>query len=247
MVNRYCLLLLAALLPSSGSIAQSILNVRAEPKGNLVYIHYDLEGALPGQLFEVTVFGSHNHMQTPLTFVRGDVGSNVSPGRKKIEWGAAKELSRFAGEITFRVEARLTFSPFALKSPTGDRTVYRRGRSYPFEWNGGLADEPLQLELYKDTLLNAIITRLPNDGKYSWKIPLETLPGDQYRIRVASVANPTNYKFSNPFTIKRKIPTALKIVPLGIVAGTGILLLPGREPGQPENDDLPGSPGVPNR
>lgn len=246
MPNRYCLLLLAALLHPAGSIAQSVLNVRAEAKGNLVTIYYDLQGSLPGQLFRVSVFSSHNNMQEPLQHVRGDVGDGISPGSNTLEWGAAKELSRFTGELTFRVQATLIFSPFALKTPAEAGAVYRRGRSYSFEWAGGLADEQLQLELYKDSLLNAILTRTRNGGKYTWEIPVDLIPGENYRLKITSINSPANYRFSNFFTVRRKIPTALKIVPLGVAAAAGVLLIPRPEPGVPEDEnELPGSPAPP--
>ncbi len=244
----YCLLLLAALLQPAGSIAQSVLNVRAEAKGNLVYISYDLKGSLPGQLFRVSVFSSHNNMQEPLQYVRGDVGEGVAAGSRQIEWGAAKELSRFTGELTFKVQAVLTFSPFALKTPREAGTVYRRGRTYAFQWAGGLANEQLKLELYRDSLPNAVITRTLNTGKYTWEIPVDVQPGDNYRLKVSSLGDPNNYRFSPFFTIKRKIPTAFKIVPLGVAAATGVLLIPRRPPAIPrEDDELPGDPGLPNR
>jgi hypothetical protein len=245
---RYCLLLLAALLQPAGSMAQSVLNVRAEAKGNLVYISYDLKESLPGQLFRVTVFSSHNNMQEPLQYVRGDVGEGVSAGSRQIEWGAAKELSRFTGELTFKVQAVLTFSPFALQTPRETGIVYRRGRTYQFQWAGGLAGEQLKLELYRDSLPNAVITRTLNTGKYDWEIPVDVQPGDNYRLKVSSLDAPNNYRFSPYFTIKRKIPTVLKIMPLGVVAATGVLLIPSRPPGIPEDQrELPGNPGLPNR
>ena len=244
---RYCLFLLAALLQPAGGMAQSVLNVRAEAKGNLVYIAYDLKGSLPGQLFRVTVFSSHNNMQEPLQHVRGDVGEGVSAGSRQIEWGAAKELSRFTGQLTFKVQAVLTFSPFALRTPREAGTVYRRDRTYPFQWVGGLSGEQLKLELYRDSLPNAVITRTLNTGKYAWEIPVDVQPGDNYRLKVSSLDDPNNYQFSPFFTIKRKIPTVLKIVPLGVAAATGVLLIPARQPGTPGDDEeLPGSPGPPN-
>ena len=245
---HYCLLLLAALLQPVGSIAQSVLNVHAETRGNLVYISYELKGSLPGQLFRVAVFSSHNNMQEPLQYVRGDVGEGVSAGSRLIEWGAAKELSRFTGELTFKVQATLTFSPFALKTPREGGTVYRRGRTYQFQWAGGLDNEQLKLELYRDSLPNTVITRTLNSGKYAWEIPVDVQPGNNYRLKVSSLNDPNNYRFSSFFTIKRKIPTAFKIVPLGVAAATGVLLIPSRQAGPSgEEEDLPGSPNLPNR
>ncbi len=245
---RYCLLLLAALLQPAGSAAQSVLNVRAEARGNLVHISYDLKGSLPGQLFRVTVFSSHDNMQEPLQHVRGDVGEGVSAGSRQIEWGAAKELSRFSGELTFRVQAVLTFSPFALRTPREAGTVYRRGRTYQFQWAGGLANEQLKLELYRDSLPNVVITRTLNTGKYAWEIPVDVQPGENYRLKVSSLGDPGNYRFSPFFTIRRKIPTAFKLVPLGVAAATGVLLIPRPAPAGPgggDEQELPGAQGPP--
>lgn len=71
--------------------AQRVNNVRAQAKGNIVMINYDLLGTISGQIYNVTVYSSHNGMAEPLTQVRGDIGPDIKPGQNKsIEWGAKK-------------------------------------------------------------------------------------------------------------------------------------------------------------
>ena len=230
--------LLMAVIVQSGAKAQEVSNLRAETKGNLVIINYDLAGSLPGQLFGIKVFVLRNGQTDSLLYVRGDVGRNVVPGRgKRIEWGAKKEIGVFDNTLAFRVEATLTFSPIALKNPAG-AAMWRRGKGHTIDWAGGVENEDLQLELWKDSTLGFIITRTANQGKYDWQVPVGLAPGDDYKIRLASVAAPTNFRFSEPFSIRRKIPLAAKLIPVGVAVGVGTWLLV-RRLSEPAEPDLP--------
>ncbi len=228
------------LLVSSASIAQKVSNIRAEAKGNLVIIFYDLAGGLPGQVFDVTLFSSYNNMETPLEYVMGEVGAGVLPGQnKKIEWGAKKELANFEGELKFEIRAKLTFSPIAISTPHVN-TVFRRGKSYNIGWQGGIQNENMKLELYQDSVQNMVIGQTDNKGGYIWVLPYKVKPGKNYRLKISSARNPQNYNFSSDFAIKRKIPTAVKIAPLVILAGVGIMILPKQiaNGGEREPDDI---------
>ncbi|MDJ1484819.1 Ser-Thr-rich GPI-anchored membrane family protein [Cytophagaceae bacterium YF14B1] len=221
--------------------AQTVSNIRAESIGNLVIISYDLTGSISGQLYRVSVFSSKNDMQEALLYVRGDVGENIVPGKnKRIEWGAKKEIGNFDGALNFKIEAVLTFSPMVLKTPSKE-TIARRGRNYEITWVGGVEKENLQLELWKDSTLRFIITRTPNEGKYTWEIPIDLLPDDVYKIRLMSVSAPANFRFSEPFEIRRKIPLAYKLAPAGVLAGVGIYLLL-QKPAEEEPIEMPEGP-----
>lgn len=221
--------------------AQRVTNVRAQAKGNMVTITYDLQGTIIGQLYEVAVYSSHNEMAQPLVHVRGEVGKNLKPGTNKlIEWGSMKELGDYEGEIGLEVRATLTFSPIRFTSPKSN-SVYKRGNSYKFNWLGALPNENLQLELYSDTARQYEINRTLNKGVYHWEIPLNATPGKMYRLKVSSVDKPDNFTFSNYFTIKRKTPTAWKVAPLGILSGAALyLILKGdKNTLPPGEEDLP--------
>ncbi len=226
------------MLIHAGAGAQEVSNLRAETKGNLVIINYDLAGTMPGQLFEVRVFVLRDGRADSLLYVRGDVGKNVVPGRnKRMEWGAKKEIGVFDNTLAFKVEATLTFSPMVLKNPA-KATVWRRGKGHDIAWAGGVENESLQLELWKDSTLSFIITRTANQGNYDWQVPVALAPGDDYKIRLASVAAPTNFRFSEPFSVRRKIPLAAKFIPLGLAAAVGTWLLV-RRLSEPAEPDLP--------
>lgn len=239
----YILLFYFTLLPVC---AQDITNIRAETKGNLVIVFYDLNAKIAGQLYEVKVYSSHNNMEAPLTYVRGDVGTSIVPGKdKRLEWGAKKEIGKFNSELNLKIEARLIFSPIILKTPA-PKTVVRRGRTYDITWDGGVEQENMQVELWKDSTLSFIITRTPNQGKYSWELPLSLVPADTYKVRLMSVTAPANFRFSEPFSVRRKIPLVAKIAPFVVAAGVGSWLLFRRLTATGATEDpLPGPPSLP--
>jgi hypothetical protein len=202
--------------------AQRVNNVRAQAKGNIVIISYDLLGTISGQIYSVSVYSSHNGMAKPLTQLKGEIGPGIKPGPNKvIEWGAKKELSNFEGDVTIEVRATLTFSPIRFTSPQKN-ALHKRGKSYKVNWLGAIANENLQLELYNDTSRVFEINRTINKGTLEWEIPLNTEPGKNYKYKISSVENPFNFAFSNSFIIKRKTATWIKVMPLTAVAG-GVL------------------------
>jgi hypothetical protein len=219
---------------------QRVTNVRAQAKGNLVTITYDLQGTIIGQLYKVEVYSSHNQMSQPLVQVRGEVGPDLKPGINKIiEWGSMRELGDYEGEITLEVRATLTFSPIRFTTPKNN-SVYKRGKNYKFNWLGALPDENLQLELYSDTTRQYEIGRLINKGVYQWEIPVNASPGKTYRLKLSSVEKPGNFVFSNYFTIKRKTPTAWKAVPAGVITGAALYLILKKDNNtSPVEEDLP--------
>jgi hypothetical protein len=223
--------------------AQRVTNVRAQAKGNIVMVSYDLLGTISGQLYTIAIYSSHDGMAKPLTQVRGDIGPNIKPGQNKsIEWGTKKELSNFEGDVTVEVRATLTFSPMRFTSPQKN-ALHKRGKSYKINWLGAVANENLQIELYNDTSRVYEINRTTNKGTLEWEIPLNTEPGKNYKYKISSVDNPANHTFSNTFIIKRKTPTWVKLTPLTAVAG-GILfyIITNRKPGTTDTGgekDLP--------
>lgn len=240
----YFYALLCICFTTGFSYAQAIKNVRAEVKGDIIQVYYDLEGTLEGQLYQVSLYSSHNDMVRPVSYVEGDAGENIKPGAsKKIEWLARKELSHFKGEITFEVQATLVFSPISIKNPVS-ASVYKRGKSYKLDWEGGIANENLNLELYQGDTKLTDITRTPNNHNFEWKIPSGIKSGNNYKIRISSTDKPENFRLSDTFAIKRKIPTVVKLVPLGILVGAAVFIMTsgddGEKPGPvTENKQLP--------
>ncbi len=241
-MNIYYLILLFFICLQT-AFAQRVTNVRAQAKGNIVTISYDLLGTLSGQLYTVSVYSSHNGMSAPLSQVKGEIGPDIKPGTNKlIEWGAKKELSDFEGDITFEVRATLTFSPMRFTAPQKN-ALHKRGKSYKLTWMGAVANENLQLELYNDTTRVLEIGRTQNKGNLEWELPLNIAPGKTYKYKISSVEKPGNFAYSNTFIVKRKTPTWVKVVPAaGILAGViyYIISRDGDTPSSPaEETDLP--------
>lgn len=224
MKHFFCFLFFLT-LPFQQVPGQSITNVRAETSGDVINVYYDLLGTAEGQLYQVTLYSSHNDMAQPLAYVSGDTGPNVQAGAaRKIEWQAKKEILRFTGQITFEVQASLVFSPIRIKSPAL-ATSYKRGKSYSLGWEGGMAGENVRLELYQGTSKVNDIARVSNNGTYSWSIPAATKPGSNYKIKVSSVDKPDNTHLSESFTIKRKVSSVVKVLPVAVLAGAAVYLI----------------------
>jgi hypothetical protein len=206
--------------------SQRVANVRAQAKGNIVMITYDLLGTISGQLYTIAIYSSHDGMAKPLTHVKGDIGTNIKPGQNKfIEWGVKKELLNFDDEVTLEVRATLTFSPMRFTSPQKNE-LHKRGKSYKLTWLGAVANENLQIELFNDTSRVYEINRTNNKGTLEWEIPLNTEPGKNYRYKISSVDNPSNFAYSNSFIIKRKTPTWVKVLPItAVVSGIAYYIL----------------------
>lgn len=243
----YLFILLFCLVNIPFVSAQRVNNVRAQAKGNIVIISYDLLGTISGQLYTVSVYSSHNGMAAPLTQVKGEIGENIKPGPNKIiEWGSKKELSNFAGDVSLEVRATLTFSPIRFTAPQRN-SLHKRGKSYKITWLGAIANENLQLELFNDTARVFEINRTNNQGGLEWEIPLNMEPGKSYKYKISSVNNPDNFAFSNTFIIKRKTPTWVKMLPLtAVVSGIVYYIIANSGPDPVTSDEEKDLPLPPN-
>lgn len=107
--------------------AQSISNVVAEAVGSKIIVRYDIENAIPDQLFEVALYSSNNNYSTSLANVSGDgVGFSVSSGKARvIIWDVLKDVKEFSGEYSFEVRALKKSRVVEVITMTGtaDRSV----------------------------------------------------------------------------------------------------------------------------
>jgi formylglycine-generating enzyme required for sulfatase activity len=92
------------------SYTQHIENVRAEQDSKKINIYYNITGAKSGQTFNVKIYCSTNGGQTwgsPLYYVSGDVGKNISGGyNKHIVWDILREREKLTGDhICFEIRA----------------------------------------------------------------------------------------------------------------------------------------------
>jgi hypothetical protein len=226
---------------------QSIINqsARVLDDGDLVEIKYTLQGQ-KGEVYDVSVYGSHDDFAKPLISVTGDVGSGIETGAERtISWQPKTELVKFAGQISFEIKAELSAAPILITSPNTQNSVFKRGKEIKVSWNGGAKQENFQVQLLKSGIdkfdIDTVTIQNIYNNNLSWKIPGKLRKGDDYQIRITSVDRSNVHKQSPAFTIKPRLPLAIKIVPLAAGLITAAILL------RPERplEQLPGPPTAP--
>jgi hypothetical protein len=219
---------------------QTIENVNATPRGDLIIVEYDLKPTAGATEFKISLYGSHNNYREPIRFVTGDVGERVMSGtRRTITWAVKNELMNFTGDIQFEVrgEPYIPIKPFAFTNPAENNTV-KRGSKLKVEWTGGSGTESVQLQLIQDNQVKKVVGNAVNTGTFSWKVPANTSKGT-YQL---SLTAPSGNATSMPFRVEQKMSTLMKVVPLAIIAGVVIWqLLPDDDP----SNTLPPPPDRP--
>lgn len=226
------------------SYAQKVRNVTAEFLNERVEINYDLIGELSGQIYEVALYSNLDNFVTPLIYVDGDVGKEISPGRSKsIRWDAKQELVSFKGDITFEIKARLVSSPLAITKPDKDLSV-RRGERLEIRWLGRMPRERVHLDLYQNESKVLSIGSVANDGAHNWTIPRGLKPGFNYFVQIKGSKSEKSTN-SHPFVIKRKVPLVAKFLPFAVVIPIAVILM-NKDTGSGEDTILPAPPGAPD-
>jgi hypothetical protein len=239
MCIRYIILLLFC--PLTYSMAQQVNNVRAEAKGDVIYVFYDLKSSMDNQKYKISLYSSHNQQEAPVTLVSGNIGDTITAGdNKKIEWQAKNELSRYNGEITFEVQATLVYSPLVMAASQIHKE-YKRTKAHTFSWRGGVTDEKIRIELFNGNTRVSQTEDVPNKKQYKLMIPAHAKPGEYYRLKVTTVNHPDNYTLSSPFAVKRRYSWPVKLIPAAAaVVGTVIYYIT-----RPPDRRLPAPPGLP--
>jgi hypothetical protein len=230
-------------LYSLTGFGQSIVNQRARvlDDNDLVEIKYALQGQ-KGEVYDVSVYGSHDKFAKPLISVTGDVGSGIEVGAEKtILWQPKTELESFKGSIIFEIKAELSAAPVSITNPNAS-SVLKRGTTLNLSWNGGAKQEVFLVQLLKNGIEKSNVDTVRNqnvyNNKFSWKVPADLRKGYDYQIKLTSTDRSNVYKQSPSFTIKPKLPLAVKGLPIaaGLAVGAYIIF---------KNKPLPGPPNAP--
>ena len=222
--------------------AQQVSNIHATLMNeSTVRVAYDLEGEVSGQLFTVKLFNSANEFNWPLEYVDGYVGERVEAGINKfIDWDISRELVAYGGELTFEVRAELTFTPISVVFPEKEKIA--RGKQHVISWEGTNSNDHVDIQLYRDGKKVANITNTINDGNYQWEVPYSTKPGKGYTVKISSTSS-SQTNTGEEFTINRKIPLLVKLIPLAVITPI-VIYLTDEEPQGPTI--LPAPPNRPN-
>lgn len=204
------LLLLTLLLPGL-ALGQKIENWKAALQGDKILITYDLVQGATGDKYNVSVYSSYNNFSSPLQKVTGDVGRGITGGRgKQIIWDGKNELKGFKGELTFEIRAEV-MAALAISNAVASA---KRGKDMPIAWRGGTKGAEVKIELVKDGVAT-VLGKTTNTGNYNWSIPTKQKTGSGYQLRLTSNGETA---VSPPFSIKPKVPTLVKVIPLVAIA-----------------------------
>lgn len=222
------------------SEGQAISNVRASFEAGKITVTYDLTGGNDKQAYNVALYSSHDNYKKPVISVSGDVGNNKNAGvAKRIVWDAQVDLGEYKGALTFRVSADPIPLAYSFIEPTAS-TKYRRGKSASIAWEGGAPADNITIDLLNNGNVVQQISSARNSGIQNWIIPKDMTKGDGYQVRLQSSSGQNIT--SNIFSIKSKIPLALKVLPVLVVGGVIALLI--NDP-PPPAEELPKAPSAP--
>ena len=222
-------LLVVLLFPAMIANAQTASIKKVELAGERIIVHYDLEDGNPANEYQIFLYASQSNFATALTKVRGDVGNEIKPGsNKKIEWNIREELGPYKGKLSLELRGRMFVSVAKINSiSAGDK--YRRGKNHDLTWKPG-NNNPVTIELMKGGQTITTQPNQPNNGSFSLFIPPHTVVGKDYSVRITDTKDGDNVSTSRPFSVTRKIPLLLKVVPVVGVAGVLVALAGASEP-----------------
>lgn len=231
------------LLFSASLCAQKIAVKKIELAGEKIIVHYDLDDGNPNNEYQISLYSSRNAFNAPLAKVSGDVGPEVKLGlNKKIIWNVKDELGPYKGKLSLEVRGKV-YAPVARLNNITTKSKFKRGKSHNITWKAGNSNA-IHIELVKggqrvDGALNQ-----PNNGNFSLFIPQHAAVGNDYALRITDSRNGEDVVTSQPFSVTRKVPMLLKVIPVLAVGGVIAVLASGGKPKEKESDQIP-DPGFP--
>ena len=231
--------------------AQKIAVKKIEMAGDKIIVHYDLDDGNPNNEYQVSLYSSRNSYNAPLAKVSGDVGADVKIGlNKKIIWNVKDELGPYKGKLTLEVRGKV-YIPIVRLNNITTKSKFKRGKSHAITWRSGNSNA-IHIELYKGGQRVSGDLNQPNNGSYNLFVPQHAAVGKDYSIRITDSRNAEAVVTSEPFSVTRKVPLLLKIIPALAVAGVvGVVASKGGGGGggnngggeTPAEIPLPGFPG----
>lgn len=242
-------LFLVCLLMAIGVHAQRASIKRVELAGDKIIVHYDLEDSNPANEYQIQLYSSQSNFATALTRVKGDVGTEIKAGsNKKIEWSILEELGPYKGKLSLEIRGRM-FIPVAKINNVSEGDKFKRGKNHTLTWKAGNSN-PVNIELLKGQEVIGSQPNQPNIGSCSLPIPMHSPVGKDYSIRITDTKDPENIVLSQPFTVTRKIPLLLKVVPILAIGGVVAVVAGGGGGGGSDDGggreiEVPALPGNP--
>lgn len=222
---------------SISAFSQKLENLKAVSAGDKIVITYDLSAEVPGDKYDVQIYSSYNNFASPLRYVSGDMGNSLTPGNgKRIEWEAKREIGNYQGDLSFEIRAEIK-AILAFKNSVSN---VKRSKSLAVVWRGGAKNEDVKVVLLKEGVEQSSLATVNNAGNYQWTVPAKQKTGGGYQLRLENGAEVIT---TGTFSIKHKIPTLLKILPL-MAAGAAAALVSGSGGSETKNSNLAEPPDL---
>lgn len=222
--------------------AQEFEIKRYELAGDNIIIFYDLIDTVKNRSYTINIYASKDNYLNPLAKISGHAGLEVKPGKnKKLIWNAKEELgTAFAGKVALEIRGRV-YVPFVRFVSFEDIESRRRGVPFVVTWNGGTRQNILNFDLYQGNKKVWTQANVANNGNYEFEIPTSVKPGKDFRFKISDSKNKDEIVYTPTFALKRKIPLALKAVPLFALVAVGVIAsLNSGTSGEPEGPgDIP--------
>lgn len=234
------------------SHAQKIAVKKIEMAGEKIIVHYDLDDGNPNNEYQISLYSSRNAFNAPVAKVSGDVGSDIKIGlNKKIIWNAKEELGPYKGKLMLEVRGKV-YVPIVRLNNISTKSKFKRGKSHAITWRAGNSNA-IHIELFKGGQRVSGDLNQPNNGSYNLFVPQHAAVGKDYSIRITDSRNAESVVMSEPFSVTRKVPLLLKVVPvLAVGAAVAVVATSGSKspgggntPGGEEGEEIP-TPGFPN-
>jgi hypothetical protein len=248
---RKTLTMLFLLLIYAHTYGQKIAVKKIEMAGDKIIVHYDLDDGNPNNEYQISLHSSRNAFNAPLAKVSGDVGADVKIGlNKKIIWNVKEELGPYKGKLSLEIRGKV-YVPIVRLNNISTKSKFKRGKSHTITWRAGNSNA-IHIELYKGGQRVSGELNQANNGSFNLFVPQHAAVGKDYSIRITDSRNAEAVVNSEPFSVTRKVPLLLKVVPILAVGGVIAVLASGgggpKTPSggnneTPEEIPTPGFPG----
>lgn len=202
---------------------QQVTITKVEVAGPQIIVTYDLDDSNPNHSYWLSLYSSSDNFTKALTRVTGDIGQEVKPGvSKKIIWNLQEEIGGYRGKLALEIRGRV-YVPFVRVSGFGRGQKYKRGTSQAIRWEAG-GSGTIDVELFKGDKRVAYDLGTANDGTTTIVIPANAKPGKDYTMRFTNTSNREETISTGTFSVVRKVPLGLKVLPLIAIGGAAAAL-----------------------
>jgi hypothetical protein len=200
--------------------AQSVSGVEVSIVGDNLQITYSMTGLRDGQKFNVELYSSLDNYSAPLAdeMIVGDLGDDISlkPGNLITIGEPLETLGAITGDLNFKIRATMIYNPVTVIDPI---TFFKQKRKKKFTtvWNGGLANENVEFDLYRnnDLILDNFYSTM-NTRSAEFKFPKVAL-GTGYNMKMQFESLPEDVALPD-FEVKRKSSIFGKVFLLVVAA-----------------------------